>query len=56
MLVSFALGGANLVSFALGDAKVPKANGFASQWNICLRIRKLNKCLLFALEGTLCRA
>ena len=23
-----------LVYFALGDAKVPNANGFASQWNI----------------------
>ena len=34
MLVSFALGDANLVSFALCDAKVPNANGFALQWNI----------------------
>ena len=25
-----------LVSFALGDAKVPSANGFAPQWNIGL--------------------
>ena len=25
-------------NFALGDAKVPNANGFASKWNICLRI------------------
>ena len=25
-----------LVSFALGDAKVPNVNGFASQWNIGL--------------------
>ena len=32
--MSFALGDANFVSFALGDAKVPYANGFASQWNI----------------------
>ena len=24
--------------FALGDAKVPNANGFASQWNIGFRI------------------
>ena len=26
--------------FALGDAKVPNANGFASQWNIGLRVDK----------------
>ena len=36
MLVLFALGNAKLLSFALGDAKVPNANGFASQWNIGL--------------------
>ena len=34
MLVFFALGNAKVLSFALGDAKVPNANGFASQWNI----------------------
>ena len=34
MLVFFALGYVKLLSFALGDAKVPNANGFASQWNI----------------------
>ena len=27
-----------LVSFALGDAKVPNANDFASQWNIGLKL------------------
>ena len=32
----FALGDANVQSFELGDAKVPNANGFASQWNIGL--------------------
>ena len=30
----FALGDPKVLSFALGDAKVPNANGFASQWNI----------------------
>ena len=34
MLVFFALGNAKVLSFALGDAKVPNANGFASQWNV----------------------
>ena len=34
MLVFFALGNAKVLSFALGDAEVPNANGFASQWNI----------------------
>ena len=36
MLVFFALGNAKLLSFALGDANVPNANGFVSQWNIGL--------------------
>ena len=30
----FALGNAKVLSFALGDTKLPNANGFASQWNI----------------------
>ena len=34
MLVFFALGNTKVLSFALCDAKVPNANGFASQWNI----------------------
>ena len=42
----FALGDASpnardnnmLVSFALGDANIPNANGFAPQWNIGLRV------------------
>ena len=34
MLVIFTLGNAKVLSFVLGDAKVPNANGFASQWNI----------------------
>ena len=34
MLVLFALGNAKGLSFALCEAKVPNANGFASQWNI----------------------
>ena len=33
----FALGDAKVLSFALGDAKVPDANGFALQWNVGLR-------------------
>ena len=37
MLVFLALGNAKVLSFALGDAKVPPANDFASQWNIGLR-------------------
>ena len=36
MLVFLASGKAKVLSFALGDAKVPNANGFASQWNIGL--------------------
>ena len=36
MLVYFALGYAKVLSFALGDTKVPNANSFASQWNIGL--------------------
>ena len=36
MLVFFALGNAKVLSFALGDAKLPNANGFASQLNIGL--------------------
>ena len=36
MLVFLALGNAKVLSFALGDAKVPipNTNDFASQWNI----------------------
>ena len=30
-----------LVSFALGNAKVPNANGFALQWNIGLRNKSI---------------
>ena len=36
MLVFLALGNAKVLSFALGDAKVPNASSFASQWNIGL--------------------
>ena len=36
MLVSFALGNSKELSYSLGDAKVPNANDFASQWNIGL--------------------
>ena len=48
MLVLFALGNAKVLSFALGDAKVPNAKVFVSQWNIgfkpicsCCRLRNL---------------
>ena len=34
----FAFGNAKVLSYALGDAKVPSANGFVSQWNIGSRI------------------
>ena len=34
MLVFLALGNAKVLSFPLGDAKVPNTNDFASQWNI----------------------
>ena len=34
MLVFLALGYAIVLFFALGEAKVPNANDFASQWNI----------------------
>ena len=36
MLVFLASGNARVLFFALGDAKVPNANDFASQWNIGL--------------------
>ena len=34
MLVFLALGNAKVLSFALGDAKVPNTNDFAFWWNI----------------------
>ena len=37
MLVFLALGDAKVLSFALGDAKVPDARYFAFWWNIGLR-------------------
>ena len=39
MLVFFALGNAKVLSFTLGDAKIPNVNGFASQWNIGFKLR-----------------
>ena len=36
MLVFLALGNAKELYLALGDAKVPNANDFASQWNTCI--------------------
>ena len=41
MLVFFALGNAKVLSFALGDAKVPNGNGFASQWNIGFTVKRI---------------
>ena len=38
MLVFLALGNAKVLSFALGDAKVPDANDFALQWNIGFKL------------------
>ena len=38
MLVFLALGNAKVLSFALGDAKVPNANDFAFWWNIGLNV------------------
>ena len=38
MLVFLALGDAKVLSFALGDAKVPDARYFAFWWNIGLRV------------------
>ena len=36
MLVFFGLGNAKVLSFALGNAKLPDGSSFASQWNIGL--------------------
>ena len=38
MLVFLALGDAKMLSFALGDAKVPDARNFAFWWNIGLNL------------------
>ena len=40
MLVFLALGNAKVLSFALGDAKVPNARYFAFWWNIGLNIQQ----------------
>ena len=39
MLVFLVLGNVKVLSFALGDAKVPDANDFASPWNIGFRVK-----------------
>ena len=36
-MVFFAVGDAKVLSFALGNAKLPDASSFASQWNIGLK-------------------
>ena len=41
MLVCFALGIAKVLTSALGEAKVPNANGFTSQWNIGFKVQQL---------------
>ena len=43
MFVFLGLGDAKVLSFALGDAKVPDARYFAFWWNIGLRIPKSSK-------------
>ena len=40
MLVFLTLGDAKVLSFALGDAKVPDARYFAFWWNIGLKLRR----------------
>ena len=44
MLVFFALGNAKVLSFALGDAKVPNANDFAFWWNIGFSLHPVPHC------------
>ena len=41
MLVFLALANAKVLSFALGDAKVPNASSFAFWWNIGFKLFKL---------------
>ena len=43
MLVLFELGDSKVQSFALGDAKLANANGFASQWNIGFRCKSAQR-------------
>ena len=43
MLVFFALGNAKVLSFALGNATLPDASSFASQWNISLIVINFDK-------------
>ena len=45
MLVFLSLGNAKVLSFVLGDAKVPNASSFASQWNIGFNNLIFDKCL-----------
>ena len=53
MLVFFALGNAKVLSFALGDAKVPNANGFVSQLNIGFNLRSLQVCSEYLGKNTI---
>ena len=46
MLVFLALGNAKVLYFASGDAKVPNANVFASQWNTGLIFKISNNVLI----------
>ena len=53
MLVFLALGNAKVLSFALGDAKLPKANGFVSQWNIGLNLTNVIDVILMNISCNL---
>ena len=50
MLVFLALGDAKVLSFALGDAKVPDARYFAFWWNIGFRVLHCN-CPKYIVSG-----
>ena len=53
MLVFLALGDAEVLSFALGDAKVPNARYFAFWWNIGLKVPQYNQSSLKYLYSVL---
>ena len=56
MLVFLAFGNAKVLSFALGEAKVPNANDFALYWNIGFRFcvakdLKTKKCTMLIVDS-----
>ena len=51
MLVFFALGNAKVRSFVFGNAKLPEASSFASQWNIGLKAQP-HAAMLHTCDGT----